>query len=235
MACRDPVDGIGVVRDADAACSFQLVTKAYRPGAADRRGRHNSVKPLRQRLRPHHGGLPDRRAVGVIEGDEDLAAVAVEDREALARRARGADPGAERVQGRDAPARQPEAEGQPLRGRDPDPQAGERAGAEPDRDEVDGLPPTRRVGAALDLGQEPGGVQGPPALGEPKVCLGDDVSVTPGARRRVRRRGIEADDDQEIRPLAAYFTRNTEVPTFLPLTNQVTWWRPGVVEVILFT
>jgi hypothetical protein len=34
---------------------------------------------------------------------------------------------------------------------------------------------------------------------------------------------------------APYFTRKTEVPTFLPLTNQETWWRPLVVEVILFT
>jgi hypothetical protein len=101
VARRDPVDGIGVVRDADAACSFQLVTKAYRPGTADRRGRGHLGEPLRERLRAHHGGLPERRAGGVVEGDEDLPAVAVEDREALAGRARCADPGTERVEGRD--------------------------------------------------------------------------------------------------------------------------------------
>jgi hypothetical protein len=30
-------------------------------------------------------------------------------------------------------------------------------------------------------------------------------------------------------------TRNAQDPTFLPLTNQLTTCRPGIVEVILFT
>jgi hypothetical protein len=199
VARRDRVDGIGVVRDADAAGSFQLVTKAYRPGTADRRGRGHLGKPLRERLRPHHRGLPKPRAVGVVEGDEDLAAVAVEDREALAGRARRADAGTERVKGRDAAPPEAEAEGQAFRRRDPDPQAGEGAGPEPDGDQVDRLPAPRRVGAALDLGEEPGRVQRPAALGESEVRLGDDIAVAPGAGGGVGGRGVEADYDQETR------------------------------------
>jgi hypothetical protein len=201
VARRDLVDGIGVVRDPDAAGSFQLVTKAYRPGTADRRGRGQRRQALGERLRAHHRGLPDGRAAGVVEGDEDLAAVAVEDREALAGRARRADAGAERVEGRDAAPLEAEAERQPLGGGDADPQAGERAGPEPDRDQIDRLPAAGRVGAALDLREEPGRVQRPAALGEPEVRLDDDVPVTPGARGGVGGRGVEADDDQEVRPL----------------------------------
>lgn len=201
MARRDLVDGIGVVRDADAAGSFQLVTKAYRPGTADRRGRGHLGKPLRELLRPHHRRLPDPRAVDVVEGDEDLAAVAVENREALAGRARRADAGTERVEGRDAAPLEAEAEGQAFRRRDPDPQTGEGAGPEPDRDQVDRLPASGRVGAALYLGEEPGRVQRPAALGEPEVRLGDDLPVAPGAGGGIGGRGVEADDDQEVRPL----------------------------------
>jgi hypothetical protein len=241
VARRDRVDGIGVVRDTDAAGSFQLVTKAYRPGTADRRGRGHLGKPFREHLRPHHRGLPEPRAVGVVEGDENLAAVAVEDREALAGRTSRADARAERVEGRDAAPPEAKAEGQPFGGRDADPQAGERAGPEPDGEQVDRLPAPGRIGAALDLAEQPGRVQRPSTLGEPEVRLGDDVPVPPGAGGGVGGRGVEADDDQGARPLGPvrpgrhYFTRKTEVPTFVPLTYQVTEWRPGVVEVILFT
>ena len=201
MARRDLVDGIGVVRDADAAGSFQLVTKAYRPGTADRRGARHLAEPLRERPRAHHRRLPERRPLGVVEGDEDLAAVAVEDREPLAGRTRRADTGAESVEGRDAAALQPEAERQAFGGGDPDPQAGEGAGPEPDRDQVDRIPAPGRVGTALDLREEPGRVQRPAALGEPEMRLGDDLPVAPGAGGGVGGRGVEADDDQEVRPL----------------------------------
>jgi hypothetical protein len=193
------VDGIGVLRDADAACSFQLVTKAYRPGTADRRGRGHLGEPLRQRLRAHHGGLPEGRAGRVVEGDEDLAPVAVEDREALAARARLADARAERLQGRYAAPVLAEAEGQAFGGRDPDPQAGEGAGPEADRDQIDGVPAARGVGIELDLGEQPGRVQRPAAVGETEVRLGDDLAVAPGADGGVGGRGVEADDDQETR------------------------------------
>jgi hypothetical protein len=199
VARRDLVDGIGVVRDTDAAGSFQLVTKAYRPGTADRRGARHLAEPLRERLRAHHRRLPERRALGVVEGDEDLPAIAVENREPLAGRARRADAGAERVEGRDAAPRQAEAERQAFGGGDPDPQAGEGAWPEPDRDQVDGVPAPGRVGAALDLGEEPGRVQRPATLGEPEVRLGDDLPVAPGTRGGVGGRGVEADDDQEVR------------------------------------
>jgi hypothetical protein len=201
VARRDLVDGIGVVRDADAAGSFQLVTKAYRPGTADRRGARHLAEPLRERLRAHHRRLPERRPIGVVERDEDLAAIAVEDREPLAGRPRRADAGAERVEGRDAAPLQAEAERQAFGGGDPDPQAGERAGPEPDRDQVDGVPAPGGVGAALDLGEEPGRVQRASAIGEPEVRLGDDLPVAPGAGGGVGGRGVEADDDQEVRLL----------------------------------
>jgi len=74
----------------------------------------------------------------------------------------------------------------------------------------------------------------PAPLGETQVRLGQNFAVAPGAGGGVESRGVEADDDQEARPLP-YFTRKTEVPTFLPWTNQVTSWRPTLVEVILFT
>jgi hypothetical protein len=119
------VDGIGVVRDADAAGSFQLVTKAYRPGTGGRRRRGHLGQPLRERLRAHHGGLPERRPGLIVEGDEDLAAIAVEDREPLTGGACRADPGAESVEGRDTSSLQAEAEDQAFGGGDPDPQTGE--------------------------------------------------------------------------------------------------------------
>jgi hypothetical protein len=59
------------------------------------------------------------------------------------------------------------------------------------------------------------------ALGEPEVGLDEDLAVAPGAGSGVGSRGIEADDDQEARP-RSYLTRKTVVPTFWPLTNQVT-------------
>ena len=200
MARGDPVDGIGVVRDADAAGSFQLVSKSYRPGSADRGRRGHLGEPLRERLGGHHGGLPEGRAASVVEGDEDLAAVAVEDREALTRRTRGADPGAECVEGGYAPSRQAQADRQAFRGRDPDPQAGEGARSEPDRDQVDEIPAARGGGAALDLRQEAGGVARAAALRKPEPGLGDDLTVAPRAGGRVRRRGVEADYDQGDRP-----------------------------------
>ena len=196
MPRGDPVDGIGVFRDADAACSFQLVTKSYRPRTGDRRRRRHLGKSLRERLRAHHRGLPERRAGSVVEGDEDLAAVAVEDCEALTGGAGRGDPGAQRVKRGDPAGPLAEAERQPFGGRDPDPQAGERARPEPDRDQVDRLPAARLRGAALDLRQEAGRVQRPSPLGEAQVRLGEDLAVAPGAGGGVGGRGVEADDDQ---------------------------------------
>jgi hypothetical protein len=197
VARGDPVDGIGVVRDADAACSVQLVTKAYRPGTGDRGGLGQLGEPLGEHLGAHHGRLPERRAVGVVEGDEHLTAVAVEDREPLSGRARGGDPGAEGVKRRNPAPRFAKAGSQPLGGGDPDPQAGEGARPEPDRDQVDGRPAARRLGAALDLGQQAGGMAGPAPLGEAELGLGQDLAVAPGAGGRVGGRGVEADDDQD--------------------------------------
>jgi hypothetical protein len=202
------------------------VTKSYRPGTTDRWRFRHLVETLRQLLRCHHGGLPEGLARGVVEGDEDLAAIAIEHGEPLTGGARGGDPGAERVEGGDAPCRQPEAHRQPFGGGDPDPQAGEGAGPEPDREQIDGGPAARRVGAALDLGEQAGRVARAAALIQPELGLGQDLAVAPGAGGGVRSGGVEADDDQESRPLrlvqALHLTRKTEVPTFLPLTNQVT-------------
>jgi hypothetical protein len=197
VARGDAVDGIGVVRDADPACSFQLVTKSYRPGTGDRGGLGQLVETLREILRRHHGGLPEGRAGGVVEGDEDLAAITVEYGEALPGGSGGGDPGAERVEGGDAARRQPEAQRQPFGSGDPDPQAGERTGTETDRDQVDGRPAARRLGATLDLGEQPGRVARAAALVQPQLGLGQDLAVAPGAGGGIEGGGVEADDDQE--------------------------------------
>jgi hypothetical protein len=59
-------------------------------------------------------------------------------------------------------------------------------------------------------------------LVQPELGLGENLAVAPGTGGGVRSCGVEADDDQRRSPPWPYFTRKTEVPTFLPLTNQVT-------------
>src|SRR4029077_3661720 len=158
------------------------------------------VQTLRELLRPHPRGSAEPGAGGVVEGDEDLAAIAVEDGQTLAGGARGGDPGAERVEGADAASRQPEAHGQAFGGGDPDPQAGERAGPEPDREQIDARPAAGGLGAALDLGEQPGRVARPATLVAPEVGLGQDLAVAPGAGGGGGGRGVEADDDQRGSP-----------------------------------
>src|SRR6185312_14509629 len=104
-------------------------------------------------------------------------------------------------EGGDATPRQPEAHRQPFGGGDPDPQAGERTRPEPDRDQVDGRPAARRLGAALDLGEQPGRVARAAALVQPELGLGQDLAVAPGAGGGVGGRGVETDDDQRDRLL----------------------------------
>jgi hypothetical protein len=61
--------------------------------------------------------------------------------------------------------------------------------------------------------------------------------TSPSRQAQAAVSGVAVSKPTTTRALASvpYFTRKTEVPTFLPLTNQVTSWRPLVVEVILFT
>jgi len=106
------------------------------------------------------------------------------------------DPPAEGVERADAAHRQAEAHRQPAGGRDPDPDAGEGAGAEADREQVDPIPAAGRDRRPLDLLQETGRVEGPPARGKPQLRLVQDLPVAPGAGDGVNRRGVEADDDQ---------------------------------------
>jgi hypothetical protein len=188
------VDGIGIVRDADAARG-QLCSKSYRPRARRRRGFAELADPLGQLLRAVDRGLPEALAAAVVEGGEHLAPPAVQDRQPLAL---AGDSGGERVEGADAARRQPEAEAEAAGGGDADPQAGEGAGAEPDGEEVDSLPAPGGGRRRLDLGQQPGRVQGPPLLGEAQQRLVEDLAVAPGAGDGVYRRGVEADDEQGI-------------------------------------
>lgn len=195
MPPGDPVDGIGIVRYADAV-SGQLVTESYRSGTGDQRGSVQRRDPLRQLLGPVDGRLPEPLPPGRVEGGEDLAPPAVEHGEPLSLLPRLADPGGEGVEGADAAPRQAEGEAEPARGRDPDPQAGEGAGPEADREQVDPPPAARRRGRPLDLLQQPGRVQGPPLRGKPQLRLVQDLAVAPGAGDGVDRRGVEADDYQ---------------------------------------
>jgi hypothetical protein len=195
VAPGDPVNGVGVVRNPDAALG-QLVTKSYRPGTGDRRGLGQLAHPRRQLLGPVDRRLPDPLPRRRVERGEDLATPAVEDREKLPLRARLADPRREGVEGADAARRQAEADAEAAGGGDPDPQAGEGARAEADRQQVDRLPAAGRRGGPLDLLEQAGRVPGPPLRGEPQQRLVQDFVVAPGAGDGVYRRGVEADDDQ---------------------------------------
>lgn len=195
MPRGDPVDGIGVVRYVDAV-SGQLVPKSYRPGAGQRRGRAQLAEPLRQPTGRQDGGLPEALARRRVERREDLAAIAVEDGESLARRPGLADPAAERVERADATDGEPGADPDPARRGDPDSQPGEGARAEPDRDQVDVAPAAGGRGGPLDLGEQAGRVQGPAPVGEPQLRLLQSLAVAPGAGGGVGGRGIEADYDQ---------------------------------------
>jgi hypothetical protein len=192
---RDPVDGVGIVRNADTVAS-QLFAESYRSGTGNRRGFVERRYPLGKLLRPQDGGLPDPAPLGVVEGGEDLAPPAVEDGECRRVTLGLRDPAPQNVESADAAQRQAETDAEPAGAGDPDPDAGEGAGAEPDRDQVDGLPAAGRRGRSLDLLQEPGRVQGPPSRGEPALRLVQDLAVAPGAGDSVNRCGIEADDDQ---------------------------------------
>jgi len=195
VARGNPVDGIGVVRNPDAALG-QLVTKSYRPRTSDRRGLAQGTEALGEFVGPVDGRLPDPGAVAGVEGGEDLPAPAVEDGQPLAGGTGLGDPGRDRVQGADPAQRQPEAGAEAPPGRDPDPQAGEGAGADPDGDQVDRIPAPGRLRRVLDLAQQPGRVPGPPGRGEPQLRLVQYFAVAPGAGDGVDRRGVEADDDQ---------------------------------------
>jgi hypothetical protein len=202
IARRDAVDGVGVVRDLDAIHA-QLCPESYRPGTGDRRRGGQGPQPLRQLLGPADEGVPDPLAAGGVERREDLAPVAVEDREALALRPRLRDPAAERVEAADPARRQPQAGREAARGRDPDPQAGERAGAQADRDQVDLPPAAGRRRGGLDLAQQRRRVARPAGGGEPELGAVQDLAVAPGAGGGVGGRGVEADDDQREAPSTA--------------------------------
>jgi hypothetical protein len=192
----DPVDGIGIVRYADAV-SGQLVTKSYRPRTGNHRGSVHCHDPLSQLLGPVDGRLPDPLALSRIEGGEDLAPPAVQHGQARAG-LRLPDSVGEGVEGADAPHRQPEADAQPLGGGDADAQPGEGPGAEADREQLDRVPAAGRRGRPLDLVEQAGRMEGPPLWGEPQLRLMQDLAVAPGAGDGVDRRGIEADDDQKF-------------------------------------
>jgi hypothetical protein len=201
MPRGDPVNGVGVVRDADAVLG-QLLTKSYRPRAGYRRCGFQLGDQLGKLGRFVDGRLPDSLALVGVESGEDLAAEAVEHGKALALGTGLADPATERVESADAARRQAKRRPQPLRGGDADPDPGEGARTEPDRDQVDRFPATGGVGRRLDLGQQPGRMPGPPLSGEAQQRLVDDVAVAPGAGGRICGRGVETDYDQSAAPEA---------------------------------
>jgi hypothetical protein len=191
----DPVHGVGIVRNPDAVSS-QLVPKSYRPGAGDRRRRFQLRHALGELPRRADQRLPDSLARFGVERREDLAPVAIEDRQSLALGPGLPDPSGDGVERADATRRKVGAEAEPTRGGDPDSQAGERAGTEADRNQVDPLPAPRRRRGALDLLEQGRRVPGPPLGGEPQPRLVQSLAVAPGAGGGVGGRGVEADDDQ---------------------------------------
>lgn len=195
MPRSDPVDGVGIFRDPNAVAA-QLLAESYRPRTGDRRRCAQLREPLGQLLGTVDGGLPESLAVGPVERREDLAPVAVEHRQPLALGAGLGDPAGQRVEAADAARRQTAGGGDPARRRDPDPQPGERAGPEPDRDQVDGLPASGRLGRPLNLGEQAGRVLRPPLWREAEQRLVQDLAVAPGTGGGVGGRGVEADDDQ---------------------------------------
>jgi len=80
VAPGDPVDGIGIVRDADTI-SGQLLSKAYRPRAGYRRGFIEFSDALGQILRAVDRRLPRSLTGVVVQRGKDLTPPAVEDRQ----------------------------------------------------------------------------------------------------------------------------------------------------------
>ena len=196
MARRNPVNGVGVIRDPDAVPG-QLTAKSYRPGAGDRRSGRQLGEPIRELLRPVDRRLPEPLFVDRVERGENLTPKTVLDGEPLALGTQlGADPAADRVERADPPCGDAERRAQGLRGRNPNPQPGERAGSEPDRDQVDPGPAAGTRRGILDLGQQAGRMPGPPRFGEPQQRLVQNLAVAPGAGGGVGGRSVEADDDQ---------------------------------------
>jgi hypothetical protein len=192
---RDPVDGIGIVRDADAVAS-QLLAESYRPGTGRQRRLVQCGDPPGQLLRPVDRRIPGSFPASVVKSSKDLPAPAVEDSERRAPVRHLRDPPPESVERADAPCRQPEADRETAGGGDPDPDAGEGAGAEPDREQVDLPPAAGRRGGPLDLRQQPGRMPWPPLRREAELRLVEQVAFAPGAGDGVDRRGVEADDEQ---------------------------------------
>jgi hypothetical protein len=203
----NPVNGIGIVRYPDAVPG-QLVPKSYRPGTRSRRRLRQLGHPPLQLLGPADERLPDPLALGPVERGENLAATGIADGEEITaplspgagRRRSGSvgphHPQPERVERADSGDGLAEAAGQPTRGRDPDPQAGERAGPEPDTQQIDPRPASRRDGTALDLLEQSRCVLRTALCGRPEQRLAEDLTIAPSAGGGVLGRGIEADDDQ---------------------------------------
>jgi hypothetical protein len=188
----DSVHGVGVVLYPDAQPG-QLVPESYRPGPRCRRRRGQGRDALDQLLRPADQRLPDPVPIRGVERGEDLATAGVEHGQALAGDSGLAEAATDRVERADACHRQAEAGAEAAGAGDADPDPGEGAGAEPDRQQVDAVPPARRRGRALDLLEQRRRVPRPP-VGGPQQRLVQSLAVAPGAGSGVGGRGVEADD-----------------------------------------
>jgi hypothetical protein len=191
----DPLNGVGIVRNADAMPG-QLVTESYRPRAGGRRRGGQSRHARLQLLGAADQRLPDPLPPWRVERREDLAAASVEHGKAIALDAGLAHPPPDRVERADAGHRQAEAGAEAAGGGDADSQPGERAGAEADREQANLPPAARGGGAALDLLEQRGGVPRPPIGGGAQQRLLQNLAVAPGAGGGVGGRGVKADDDQ---------------------------------------
>jgi hypothetical protein len=135
-------------------------------------------------------------ARGRVGRGRDLSAASVEDGKATPPSRNLAKPSSKRGERAHAAQRQVATQAKRTGGRNADPQARERAGANADRDPLDGAPAAGRSGGSLDLGQQRRGVLRPALLGRSEQSLVEHLAIACSGDGGVGGRGVEADEGQ---------------------------------------
>lgn len=161
MPSAEPVGRLVLWEDLGARI-LEISPKSYRPVPGGQRRDGQRADPVRQRDRCRDLRTPGPIASGVVQRRERLRSLCVDHGEAWPALGGGKlrDSARQRVQRADARERLGERLGERAGGGDPDAKPGERAGADPDGDQVHPVPPPRIVDRALDLAQQLSGVTG---------------------------------------------------------------------------